>query len=81
MTRERNRLRHAIMTCLRLVRRNSRFRRCFLFRLVTRGRTPQFTDSHLYHDAQRTAIPAPVRFIPGIVSVSDFLDLTKDDTT
>jgi deazaflavin-dependent oxidoreductase (nitroreductase family) len=50
-------------------------------RLVTRGRRLQLTSPRLYHDAQRTAVPVPVRLMLGIVNVSDFLDLTQNTTT
>ena len=47
--------------------------------LVTRGRSCHLTDPRLVHDEERRAVPAPVRFILGVMKVNDFLDLTLVD--
>lgn len=48
-------------------------------KLETRGHERMLTDPHMVHDEQRRAIPAPVRFILGLLDVSDFLDLRNAD--
>jgi deazaflavin-dependent oxidoreductase (nitroreductase family) len=47
--------------------------------LETRGRTLRLSRPRLYHDESRSAVPAPVRLILGLVNVSDFLELTVDN--
>jgi deazaflavin-dependent oxidoreductase (nitroreductase family) len=49
--------------------------------LITRGRRVQLTNPRLRHDAQRRAMPAPVRVILGLVNVSDFLELEVTRTS
>ena len=44
--------------------------------LETQGRMLQLASPRLYHDAQRTAVPALHRRILGLLNVSDFLELT-----
>jgi deazaflavin-dependent oxidoreductase (nitroreductase family) len=46
--------------------------------LLTRGRTIQLSGPRLYHDEQRRAVPAPVRFFLGLLHVNDFLELSRD---
>jgi deazaflavin-dependent oxidoreductase (nitroreductase family) len=47
--------------------------------LETRGRTLRLSRPRLYHDESRSAVPAPVRLVLGLVNVSDFLELTVDN--
>jgi deazaflavin-dependent oxidoreductase (nitroreductase family) len=47
--------------------------------LETRGRTLRLSRPRLLHDEGRSAVPALVRLILGIVNVCDFLELTSDD--
>jgi deazaflavin-dependent oxidoreductase (nitroreductase family) len=47
--------------------------------LETRGRSVQLTNPRLFHDAQRRAVPAPVRLILGLLHVNDFLAFTRDE--
>jgi deazaflavin-dependent oxidoreductase (nitroreductase family) len=47
--------------------------------LETRGRTDRLSRPRLFHDESRSAVPAPVRLVLGIVNVSDFLELTLDE--
>ena len=44
-------------------------------RFETRGRTLELTHPVIVHDERRSAMPAVVRFILGILNVSDFLEL------
>jgi deazaflavin-dependent oxidoreductase (nitroreductase family) len=46
--------------------------------LETRGRTLRLSRPQLFHDESRHAVPAPVRLVLGLVTVSDFLKLTMD---
>ena len=46
--------------------------------LETLGRTSRLTQPRLFHDERRQAMPLPVRFILGILSVADFLELQRD---
>jgi deazaflavin-dependent oxidoreductase (nitroreductase family) len=47
--------------------------------LETRGRTLRLSRPRLFHDESRRHVPAPVRLVLGIVTVSDFLELTFDE--
>jgi len=47
--------------------------------LETRGRTLRLSRPQLVHDESRQAAPLPVRFILGLVNVSDFLKLTVNN--
>jgi deazaflavin-dependent oxidoreductase (nitroreductase family) len=47
--------------------------------LETRGQTLRLSRPRLFHDEARSAVPAPVRLVLGIVRVHDFLELTLDD--
>ena len=47
--------------------------------LETRGRTLRLSRPQLFHDESRQAVPPPVRLVLGLVKVSDFLRLTKDN--
>lgn len=49
--------------------------------LETRGRTWRLTRPRLVHDQRRRAMPAPVRFILGLLNVADFLNLAADEGT
>jgi deazaflavin-dependent oxidoreductase (nitroreductase family) len=42
----------------------------------TEGRTLHFTNPVIVHDERRSAMPAFVRFMLGILNVSDFLELS-----
>lgn len=44
--------------------------------LETEGRILRLSDPHLFHDAQRKAMPGFIRFMLGLVNVSDFLEFT-----
>ena len=44
--------------------------------LETKGRTLQLSHPHLFHDEERRAMPGVVRFMLGILNVSDFLELS-----
>jgi len=46
--------------------------------LETRGRALRLSRPRLYHDESRRAVPAPVRFVLGLVNVCDFLQLSLD---
>jgi deazaflavin-dependent oxidoreductase (nitroreductase family) len=45
--------------------------------LVTRGRRVRLTSPRLYRDERRSAMPAHVRMVLGLVGVSEFLELTR----
>ncbi|TMC12237.1 MAG: nitroreductase family deazaflavin-dependent oxidoreductase [Chloroflexi bacterium] len=45
--------------------------------LVTRGRRVRLTTPRLYRDERRSAMPAHVRVVLGLVGVSEFLELTR----
>ena len=45
--------------------------------LVTRGRRVRLTSPRLYRDERRSAMPAHVRAVLGLVGVSEFLELTR----
>ena len=47
--------------------------------LETRGQTLHLSRPRLFHDEARSAVPAPVRLVLGIVRVYDFLELTASD--
>ena len=47
--------------------------------LETRGRTLRLSHPQLIHDENRQAVPPPVRFVLGLVNVSDFLRLTMNN--
>ena len=44
--------------------------------LETRGTSLRLTSPYLYHDDKRRAMPGFVRFMLGLMTVSDFLELT-----
>jgi deazaflavin-dependent oxidoreductase (nitroreductase family) len=44
--------------------------------LETRGQTLRLTSPYLYHDEKRRAVPGFVRLMLGLLNVSDFLELT-----
>ncbi|HYI15067.1 MAG TPA: nitroreductase family deazaflavin-dependent oxidoreductase [Thermomicrobiales bacterium] len=43
-----------------------------------RGRTLHLAQPRLFHDEDRRAVPAPVRFVLGLIRVNDFLELKRD---
>jgi deazaflavin-dependent oxidoreductase (nitroreductase family) len=43
--------------------------------LQTEGRTVQLVDPYLFHDEKQRAMPRFVRFVLGLLNVSDFLEL------
>jgi deazaflavin-dependent oxidoreductase (nitroreductase family) len=48
--------------------------------LETEGRTIRLSDPCLFRDEKRRAMPAFVRFVLGLLNVSDFLELTVLDS-
>jgi deazaflavin-dependent oxidoreductase (nitroreductase family) len=44
--------------------------------LETEGRKLQLVEPRLFHDEQRSCMPAFVRFVLGLLNVSDFLELS-----
>ena len=46
----------------------------------TRGRSLRLTQPRLVQDAQRRAMPAPIRPILGLLHVTEFLELTLDES-
>ena len=44
----------------------------------TRGQALHLSRPRLFHDEARSAVPAPVRLVLGLVNVCDFLELTVD---
>lgn len=44
--------------------------------LETEGRALRLSHPHLFHDEERRAMPGVVRFMLGILNVSDFLELS-----
>jgi deazaflavin-dependent oxidoreductase (nitroreductase family) len=49
--------------------------------LITRGHRVDLTNPRLRHDTRRRGLPAPVRFILGLMNVSDFLELDATTTS
>ena|ERR1700720_2083830 len=49
-------------------------------RLETKGRTIRLSHPHLFHDDQRGAMPSFVRFMLGLLNVTDFLEFTIAET-
>jgi len=47
--------------------------------LEVRGRTVRLIEPRLVHDERRRAVPAPIRVALGLLDVSDFLALRRDD--
>ncbi len=47
--------------------------------LETQGRSLRLAAPRLFHDPQRSAVPAFVRLMLGLLDVSDFLELTVED--
>jgi hypothetical protein len=48
--------------------------------LETRGRTLRLTQPRVFHDEQRLALPAPIRLLPRLFGVADFLELKLPDS-
>ena len=44
--------------------------------LQTEGHTVRLVNPYLFHDEKRRAMPRLVRFVLGLLKVSDFLELT-----